>query len=121
MSDWTSYSIKEWAAAVHRNARAKGWYNGIDGAKVRSVDYMLSRLSLVHSEVSEAVEAIRVGEIATTLRADGKPEGLGSELADIVIRVFDFAESIGINMEAEIATKHSYNCGRSHRHGGKLA
>lgn len=121
MSDWTSYSIKEWAAAIHKLARSKGWYDGIDDAKARSVDYMLSRLSLVHSEVSEAVEAIRVGETETYLRDDGKPEGLGAELADIVIRVFDFAESIGVDMEAEIATKHAFNHGRPHRHGGKLA
>ncbi len=120
MADWTIYSVKEWAEAVHRNARAKGWYDDVSTERVASIDWILSRLSLVHSEVSEAVESIRRGEPLSHL-VHGKPEGLGPELADVVIRVFDLAESLGINIEAEIATKHAFNTTRPHRHGGKLA
>lgn len=125
MTDWTRYPIKTWAEVVFANAKSKGWYDGIDVDRYRDgfapVDWILMRLSLVHSEVSEAVESVRKGEPNFWIREDGKPEGIGAELADVVIRCFDLAESLGIDIEAAIATKHAHNCRRPHRHGGKLA
>jgi len=50
-----------------------------------------------------------------------KPEGFGSELADIVIRVFDLAEDLGIDLAAEIKRKMLFNESRAYRHGGKVA
>ena len=50
-----------------------------------------------------------------------KPEGLGSELADIVIRVFDLAGMLKIDIANEIERKMRYNVTRPYRHGGKLA
>jgi NTP pyrophosphatase (non-canonical NTP hydrolase) len=48
-----------------------------------------------------------------------KPEGIPSELADVVIRVFDAASQYGIDLEHEIMLKMEYNATRQHRHGGK--
>ena len=48
-----------------------------------------------------------------------KPEGVPSELADIVIRVMDCAVRYGIDLGAEIELKHAYNKTREFRHGGK--
>lgn len=60
------------------------------------------------------------------LAADGiaKPEGVGSELADIVIRVLDEVdrareEGVEIDLDWEIERKLAYNRTRRHRHGGK--
>ena len=81
------------------------------------------KLVLIASEVGEAVDAIRKPEweIDKTYYTDGaKPEGLGSELADIVIRVFDLAQMVGIDIAEQISLKMSYNAKRSYRHGGKL-
>jgi hypothetical protein len=75
---------------------------------------------LVVSEVAEATEAVRAG-FPYLYFADGKPEGEAAELADAVIRVMDYFEARGWDLEATIAIKHAYNKERSYRHGGKLA
>ena len=75
------------------------------------------RLCLIHSEVSEALEAYRDDEMTTTLTESGKPEGLPSELADIIIRVCDFAGHLGIDLEREIRLKSDYNETRPQKHG----
>lgn len=49
-----------------------------------------------------------------------KPEGIPSELADIVLRVCDMCGYYGIDLEAIITIKMEYNATRGHRHGGKL-
>lgn len=55
------------------------------------------------------------------LAADGvsKPEGVGSEMADIFIRLMDEVERTEIDLEWEVTRKLAYNRTRGHRHGGK--
>ena len=48
-----------------------------------------------------------------------KPEGIPSELADIVIRVFDICGYYEIDLEAAIKEKMEYNKTRQFKHGGK--
>ena len=50
-----------------------------------------------------------------------KPEGIPSELADIIIRVLDIAAFHHIDIAAAIADKMAYNESRTYRHGGKLS
>ena len=78
------------------------------------------RLALIHSEVSEALEAYRdTGHLHGWRREDGKPEGVPSELADIVIRVADLCYVEGIDLGGAVADKLRHNAGRPHLHGGK--
>lgn len=82
-------------------ARSKGWHD-----VERETGTMLA---LIHSEVSEALEADRRGD----------DEHFAEELADICIRVFDLCGARGINLGMAIEAKMNKNLGRSHMHGGK--
>lgn len=66
-------------------------------------------LALIHSEVSEALEADRKGDT----------EGFIEELADICIRVFTLCGEIGIDLDQAIRDKMEKNKLREYRHGGK--
>lgn len=66
-------------------------------------------LALVHSEVSEALEAFRKNDVAN----------FQEELADIVIRVLGCAEGLQVDIEAVILAKLEKNRQRGFRHGGK--
>ena len=68
-----------------------------------------SHLALVHSEVSEALEALRAQDISN----------FAEELADVVIRVMNIADGVGISIGFEVLRKLEINRGRGHRHGGK--
>jgi NTP pyrophosphatase (non-canonical NTP hydrolase) len=79
------------------------------------------RIALIHSEVSEALEAYRVTGTTGVWYEEGtaKPEGVPFELADAVIRILDLCENEGINLERAIEEKMDYNDTRPFRHGGK--
>lgn len=48
-----------------------------------------------------------------------KPEGVGSEFADVLIRLLDDCSRWGVDLEAEYERKIRYNRTRAYRHGGK--
>ncbi len=110
-------TIRELQKSINELAKSKGWYDG--NAAVLDPTWLGARLALVHSEVSEALECVRNGDYAEYLSNEGKPEGLPTELADIVIRVLDLAESVGIDMQVAIERKHAFNVNRPIRHGSK--
>lgn len=66
-------------------------------------------LALIHSEVSEALEAFRVRD----------RDNFAEELADVVIRVLDCAGGLGIDLDSAVVAKLAKNRTRGHRHGGK--
>jgi NTP pyrophosphatase (non-canonical NTP hydrolase) len=110
-------NIREFQEKVHALAVSKGWYEGAPHAT--DPMWLGARLALIHSEVSEALEDVRDGHTVTTIGTTGKPCGLPTELADIIIRVLDLAASLNIDMQAALEVKHAYNETRPHRHGGR--
>jgi NTP pyrophosphatase (non-canonical NTP hydrolase) len=71
--------------------------------------------------VSEVLESYRDGVMETVISESGKPEGVPSELADVVIRGLDLCGHLGIDLESAIELKHRYNQSRPFRHGNKRA
>ena len=107
-------TINEVVHQAYQTAKEKGWH---DEPKSFGDD-----MALIHSEVSEALEAFRDNGQPTLMwyvGDDSKPEGVPSELADIVIRVADVCGKYGIDLESAIETKMAFNKTRPFRHGGK--
>ena len=73
-------------------------------------DYKIpTLLALIHSEVSEALEAFRHNNEAN----------FEEELADILIRVLDCAGGLCIDIDKAVREKIDTNRGREYKHGGK--
>ncbi len=131
--------LKHFQKEVHERAKEKGWYNPPKSD--------LEVMALIHSEISEAVEELRSKEEKPYLYQEQlityenghavnrevkvepsdvywvshtKPLGLASELADAVIRILDYCEWKGIDLEEAIKLKHAYNKTRPYRHGKKI-
>lgn len=68
------------------------------------------KIALMHSELSEALEAMRVNNF------DGQ-DGVCHELADTIIRILDYANEAALPLAEQIMKNMQRNTKRGHKHG----
>ena len=94
---WNPALVNDW---IHNRLEAIGY------------DRVLANLALIHSEVSEALEAVRKD-----------PDHIGEELADVLIRTLELAHMLGIDIGPLTEAKMRQNRVRADvpaRAGGKV-
>jgi NTP pyrophosphatase (non-canonical NTP hydrolase) len=103
--------LNELAYDLHETAKEKGfWDEPVD------INFVLSKLALVHSEVSEVLEATR--------KSQGSHK-IVEEMADIVIRLLDLYQGmyehgwidIDDDFDYVLGEKAAVNKTRPHKHG----
>ena len=94
---------------VNHTATEKGWWLGMDNDA--------EKICLMHSELSEALEALRHHNPLD----DKVPKfkGVETELADTIIRIMDFAFEKNHRVAEALIAKMLFNKTREYKHSGK--
>lgn len=129
MADDTPKTLHDWQEEVRTVNEANGWHD--------TPRTFGDGVALLHSEVTEMFEAwrdwgyedhtgsrIQIDEYGEEFETTPKPEGVGSEMADVFIRLMNEVEEAKraghpIDLEWEVTRKLAYNLTRGYRHGGK--
>jgi NTP pyrophosphatase (non-canonical NTP hydrolase) len=93
--------------ASHGESLRAGWWNGPATFEVTVVP---AKLCLIHSEISEAMEGHRKDAMDDKLP---HRKAIEVELADAVIRIFDLAGFLGLDIGGAMIEKMAYNRSRA--------
>lgn len=122
-------SMERLVKLCHLNSRTKGFWTGLANENVPT------KLALIHSEVSEMLEAFRKGnppidkpcdivdlnssDATTTRITTRRITGMEEEAADILIRLCDLCGYLDIDLGRVTLSKMAFNATREYRHGGR--
>lgn len=107
-------TLQQYAAQAHATATKSGfWEDQVDA------NFILAKLALVHSEVSEILEAYRKQQGA---------EAIATEFADAIIRLVDLFAGmqeagvipVGLNLDFVMDSKMKANQARPPKHGNLI-
>lgn len=107
--------VREWdhfADSVFALAQEKGWY---DNGKRNPAE----AIALIHSELSEALEALRTDPNQPDKHVP-QMKNVEVELADAVIRIMDLSRAEGWDVGYAIVQKYLANRARPPRHGKRF-
>lgn len=104
-------SFDQVSQELHETAKSKGFYDSLSMDEFNS---QAKQLAMIHSEVTEVLEALRKskGEQAVT-----------EEIADILVRTFDFYQSlvdagvVSLSLDEVFEAKTAINKSRERMHG----
>ena len=126
-------SLKQLQNACHANSEAKGFW-AKDRAVLAAVDggtptdlnahakllIISTKIALMHSELSEALEGMRTGNGPSDKLHEFGLTQMEEELAYVVVRAFDLSGEFGWDLGRAIIKKMGYNSKREYLHGKKF-
>lgn len=101
----TDYYVDYLTQLCHEASSKAGWWNGVDPDHV-----VPTKLCLIHSEISEALEGHRKNKMDDHLP---HRRSIEVELADALIRIFDLAGALKLNIGSAFVEKMAYNAKRA--------
>jgi len=113
----TRNAINNASAQFFEIANSKGFLN-VEETCPRWLLFFATHVALMHSELSEALEAARED---FEQKSEKIPEFtlIEEEFADVIIRVLMIAKRYNLDVGGAVVAKSHYNEGRPERHGGK--
>lgn len=96
------------SSETHLASYRRGWWDGVTPLNIQYV--IPTKIALIHSEISEALEGYRTDAMDTHLPHRSAIE---VELADAMIRIADLAGFLDLDLAGAILEKMEYNANRA--------